>query len=70
MKEVEGFISYCDKVERLGVFVEGNAEIPATANYIGRHILIIGAKKENDVLIRAGNLGAPTTAVVNKRKQL
>ena len=65
--EVGGFQKYSDEVAKCGTFVEGNVEIAATADYIGRHILIFGADKEHDVLIRAGHLGAPTAAVVNKK---
>ena len=63
--EVGGFKNYCDKVGTLGTFVERYAEIAATADYIGRHILIFGADKEHDVLIPAGHLGASTAAIVN-----
>ena len=36
--EVGEFKNYCDKVETRGNFVECNAEIAATVDYIGRHV--------------------------------
>ena len=59
--QVGGFKSYCDRVKKTGVYVEGNAEIAATADFLGRDIYIFAGNKENDVFIRAGNLGALTT---------
>ena len=56
-----GYQSYCDLVATCGVYVEGNAEIAATSDFISRHILILGADSNHDVYIFAGaiGLGAP-----------
>ena len=56
-----GYQSYCDMVGTPGTYVEGNAEIAATADCISRHILILGADSNHDVYIFAGaiGLGAP-----------
>ena len=50
-----GYQAYC------GIFVEGNAEIAATADFISRHLLILGDDPDHDVYIFAGaiGLGAP-----------
>ncbi len=45
-----GYQRYCDLVGTCGVYVEGNAEINATADYISRHILILGADQDRNVL--------------------
>jgi len=44
-----------------GIYVEGNAEIAATADFISIHLLILGADSNHDVYIFAGaiGLGAP-----------
>lgn len=55
-----GYQRYCDLVATPGVYVEGNAEIPATADYITRHILILGAREDLDVYIFAGSIGNGT----------
>ena len=60
-KEIGGYKAFCDKVGTPGVFVDGNAEIAAAADFIGKNIFIFGRDEGNDVFIRAGNLGAPTT---------
>ena len=52
-----GYQRYCDMVATPGVYVEGNAEVAATADYIGRHILILGADSARDVYIFAGSIG-------------
>lgn len=52
-----GYQRYCDLVSTCGVYVEGNAEIPATADYISRHILILGADEHRDVFVFAGSIG-------------
>ncbi len=50
-KAFGGYQRYCDRVGTCGVFVEGNAELAATADYISRHILILGADKSRDVYL-------------------
>ena len=60
-KEIGGYKAFCDKVGTPGVFVDGNAEIAAAADFIGKDIFIIGRDEGTDVFIRKGNLGAPTT---------
>ena len=40
-----------------GIYVEGNAEIAANADFISRHILILGADINHDVYIFAGAIG-------------
>ena len=59
--EFGGYQNYCDLVGTCGVYVEGNAELAATADYISRHILILGADEHRDVYLFAGaiGLGAP-----------
>ena len=44
-----------------GIYVEGNVEIAATADFISRHLLILGDDSNHDVYIFAGaiGLGAP-----------
>ena len=56
-----GYQCYCDMVGRCGTYVEGNAEIAATADLISRHLLILGVDSNHDVYIFAGaiGLGAP-----------
>ena len=56
-----GYQSYCDLVATCGVYVEGNAEIAVVADFISRHILILGADSNHHVYIFAGaiGLGAP-----------
>ena len=56
-----GYQSYCDLVATCGVYVEGNAEIAVAADFISRHILILGADSNHHVYIFAGaiGLGAP-----------
>ena len=63
-----GYQSYCDLVATCGVYVEGNAEIAATSDFISRHILILGADSNHDVYIFAGaiGLGAPAHLSVDK----
>ena len=52
-----GYRRYCDLVATPGVYVEGNAEMAATADFISRHILILGAREDLDVYIFAGSIG-------------
>jgi hypothetical protein len=56
-----GYQSYCEMVGTCGIYVEGNAEIAATADFISRHLLILGDDSSHDVYIFAGaiGLGAP-----------
>ena len=56
-----GYQHYCDMVGTCGIYVEGNAEIAATADFISRHLLILGANADHDVYEFAGaiGLGAP-----------
>ena len=51
----------CDLVATCRIYVEGNAEIAANADFISRHILIYEADINSDVYIFAGaiGLGAP-----------
>ena len=48
-----GYQLYCDRVGTCGIYVEGTAELAATADYIGRHILIMGADETRDVYLFA-----------------
>jgi len=41
-EEIGGFEAFCDKVGTPGVFVDGNAEIAATADLIGKNIFFFG----------------------------
>ncbi len=52
-----GYQKYCDLVGTCGVFVVGNGEVAATADFIGRYIIILGATEGHDVYIHAGHLG-------------
>ena len=56
-----GYQSYCDLVGTCGFYVQGNAEIAATSDFIARHLLILGADADHDVYVFAGaiGLGAP-----------
>jgi hypothetical protein len=49
--------AYCDLVATCGIYVEGNAEIAAAADFISRHLLIFGADANHDVYIFAGDIG-------------
>ena len=59
--ELYGGYQSCDLVATCGVYVEGNAEIAVVADFISRHILILGADSNHHVYIFAGaiGLGAP-----------
>ena len=52
-----GYHRYCDTVGTCGIYVEGNAEIAAAADFISRHLLILGADSDHDVYIFAGAIG-------------
>ena len=52
-----GYHRYCDMVGTCGIYVEGNAEIAAAADFISRHLLILGADSDHDVYIFAGAIG-------------
>ena len=56
-----GYQRYCDLVGTCGFYVQGNAEIAATSDFISRHLLILGADADHDVYVFAGaiGLGAP-----------
>jgi hypothetical protein len=56
-----GCQAYFDSVGTCGIYVEGNAEIAATADFISRHLLILGDDPDHYVYIFAGaiGLGAP-----------
>ena len=47
----------CDLVATCGIYVEGNSEIAAAADFISRHLLIFGADANHDVYIFAGDIG-------------
>ena len=56
-----GYQSYCDLVDSNGFFAEGNAEMAASADCFGRHLLVFGQDVDHDAYFPPGGLalGAP-----------
>jgi hypothetical protein len=49
-----GYQHYCDLVGTCGFYVEVNFEIATTADFVSRHLLILGADTDHDVSICRG----------------
>ncbi len=68
MLNLSGDISATAILWASGMYVEGNAEIAATADFISRHLLILGVDSNHDIYVFAGalGLGAPAHLAVDE----
>jgi len=54
-----GYQCYCDLVATCGFYVQGKCKNRCTSDFISRHLLILGADHDVNVLAGAIGLGAP-----------